>query len=73
VSRIVAIGERERIEGLSLAGVEVIPAKETEEVRNAWNELGRDVAVVILTAAAESALSELLPLRPERIWTRLPD
>lgn len=73
MSRIIAIGERRRIEGLSLAGVEIIPVEGTEEVRKAWNELGRDVAVVILTPDAESALSDLLDSSAERIWTCLPD
>jgi vacuolar-type H+-ATPase subunit F/Vma7 len=73
MSRIVAIGKRERIEGLALAGVEILPAEGAEAVRGRWNELEGNVAVVILTRDAESAVSDLLTSRGDLVWTRLPD
>lgn len=73
MSRIVAIGKRERIEGLSLAGVEIVAAEGEEEVRDAWNTIGRNVGVLILTHEAESILSECLISRDDLVWTRLPE
>lgn len=73
MSRIAALGERRRIEGLSLAGVQLFAAEDAAAARSAWMRLGDDVAVVILTRSAERALGDLLTNSAERIWTTLPD
>lgn len=73
MSRIVALGEQERLEGFALAGVAVVPAEDASEARAGWSGLDADVAVVILTPASVRALSDLLDLRPDVIWTTLPD
>jgi len=60
MSRIAAIGERERVRGFAFAGVRVSPADDPQSVRAAWQALPQDVALLILTPAARSALrSEL--------------
>jgi vacuolar-type H+-ATPase subunit F/Vma7 len=73
MSRIVALGERRRLEGFTLAGVELIRADDPQAARTAWTGLASDVAVVILTPASHDAIPDLLPLRPDVIWTTLPD
>jgi vacuolar-type H+-ATPase subunit F/Vma7 len=56
MSGIVAIGERERVQGFSLAGVSVVAVEGADAVRAAWRELPARVELVILTAAAGAAL-----------------
>jgi vacuolar-type H+-ATPase subunit F/Vma7 len=73
VSAIVALGERRLVEDFLLAGVRVVPAENEREVRAAWNALGADAAVVLLTARARDMLMDLLPLREGVIWTVIPD
>jgi vacuolar-type H+-ATPase subunit F/Vma7 len=69
VSRIVAIGETERLRGFAFAGVEVIAAESPAAARAAWQALAPDVALVILTPDARAALEgdQLDPLG-ERLW-----
>ncbi len=73
MSQIVAIGERERLGGFALAGVEVVVPDDPPGARAAWHELPADVALVILTPAAHRALTadELDP-RGLRLWVVLP-
>ena len=59
MARVVAIGERSRVEGLALAGVQVVVAEEPAAVAAAWDSLGADVAVAVLTPAAAEALAGL--------------
>jgi vacuolar-type H+-ATPase subunit F/Vma7 len=73
MSHIVAIGARDRVEGFTLGGVRVLVADEAGAVRAAWQALEADVAVALLTPAAQTALVDLLPSRPDVIWTTIPD
>ena len=57
MSQIVAIGERERLRGFALAGVNVAAAEDPAGARAAWAALPADVALVILTPAAHAALA----------------
>ena len=57
MSGIVAIGERERIQGFAFAGVRVIATEDAESIRAAWRRLPAELELVILTAAAHAALS----------------
>jgi len=57
MSTIVAIGERERVSGFALAGVQIAPADDPDGVRSAWQALSADVGLVILTWAAHRALA----------------
>ncbi|SFF99359.1 ATP synthase F subunit [Streptomyces mirabilis] len=60
MGRVAAIGERTRVAGLALAGVTVLVAEEPESVRRAWQDLPRDVALVIVTPAAADILGPAL-------------
>jgi vacuolar-type H+-ATPase subunit F/Vma7 len=73
VSAIVALGERRHVEGFALAGVRVVTAEDEAGVRTAWEALGPEVAVVLLTSRAQKCLADLLSSRPEAIWTVIPD
>jgi len=56
MTRVAAIGERQRVIGLATAGVMVVPAEGAQAVRAAWYGLPADVGLVILTPAAAVAL-----------------
>jgi vacuolar-type H+-ATPase subunit F/Vma7 len=56
VLRVVAVGERARVEGFALAGVEVVVAEHPDEVRAAVAGLDEDVAVLLLTPLAAGAV-----------------
>jgi len=73
MSRIVALGEVDRLWGLALAGADVAPAEDPAAARAAWGSLGADVGLVILTPAARAALGpdELGP-RGQRLWVVMP-
>lgn len=72
-SRVVTLGEKRALEGFTLAGVELIQAETAEEARAGFSHLDDRVAVVILTRSARDAVADLLALRPEVLWTVLPD
>jgi vacuolar-type H+-ATPase subunit F/Vma7 len=59
MGRVAAIGEAVRVQGLSLAGVLILPAEGADEVRARWRDLPTDVEVVILTPRAQAALGTL--------------
>ncbi|WP_225728968.1 MULTISPECIES: V-type ATP synthase subunit F [unclassified Nocardia] len=62
---VAVIGEPDLIAGYRLAGARAIPAAEPDAVRAAWHSLGRDTALVIVTAtAARSLAAELAAGRP---------
>jgi len=73
MSTIVAIGERERVSGFALAGVQIAPADHPEAVRAAWRALSADAGLVILTRAAHRALAaEGVDDRDGRLWVVMP-
>ncbi len=53
---VVAIGAPALLAGYALAGVRLIAAGTPEEVRAAWQGIGDDVALVVLTDAAATAV-----------------
>ena len=71
MSRIVAIGEEAQLAGYALAGVELIEADVAGRVREAWEQLGDDVGLVLLTPQARRALPDPLR-RPGLLWVVLP-
>ena len=74
MSTIVAIGERERISGFALAGVQIAPADDQDAVREAWQGLPEKVGVVILTTAAHRALAaEDFSDDDDRLWVVMPE
>jgi vacuolar-type H+-ATPase subunit F/Vma7 len=54
--RIVVLGETTAVAGFILAGATVVRADDPGAVRRAWAALPADTAVVVLSAAAASAL-----------------
>jgi len=72
VSRVVAIGESELVDGYGLAGVQVLPAADAASVRRAYAEVEGDAGLLILTPAAEVALSARLADEPPLVWVVIP-
>ena len=56
---VAVIGEGTAVCGYALAGAVVVPAEDDEAVRAAWEALGSDVEVVLLTTRAAAALGPL--------------
>lgn len=73
MSRAAAIGEDVRLAGYALAGVEVLAAGDEVEALAAWDRLPGDVACLILTPAAETALRSRLAERPRLVWAVVPE
>jgi vacuolar-type H+-ATPase subunit F/Vma7 len=60
---VAVIGARTRVQGWALAGARVCAADDPASVVRAWDQLGDDVSVVLLTEAAADALAaELVEL-----------
>ncbi|MFH8475748.1 V-type ATP synthase subunit F [Streptomyces sp. NPDC018000] len=66
MGRVVAIGARARVAGLSLAGVSVLVAEDPEAVRQAWRSVSDEVTLVIVTPAVAEVLgrTQLQGTRP---------
>ncbi len=58
MGEVAAIGSADLVAGFGLAGARVCAVDDAESARAAWQELPPTVAVVILTAAAATALRE---------------
>ncbi|WP_225848825.1 V-type ATP synthase subunit F [Streptomyces sp. HPF1205] len=69
---VVAIGERTRVSGFALAGVEVLVAERPEAVRQAWDGLPAGVGLVIVTPAAAAALGAPAPDRESPLVVVMP-
>jgi vacuolar-type H+-ATPase subunit F/Vma7 len=68
---IFAIGERERVRALALAGVRVVSADDPEAARAAWEALSARPGLVILTTAARDAVAP--SEQGERLWVVIPE
>lgn len=71
MSTVVALGETDTLEGFALAGVTVIRA-DGDAVLDAWNGLGDEVGLVILTPAAAARLRRVLASRPDILTAVMP-
>lgn len=69
---VVALGEEARVRAFTLAAVRVMAAESPPEVVLAWSRLPDDVAVLLLTPMARSALEGRLPERPRLLHAVLP-
>ncbi len=69
---IVALGESHGLEGFVLVGVDVRSASTPTEVCDAWDHLGGDVGLVILSPRAASSLGDRLAGRPDVLTAVLP-
>lgn len=72
MSRIVALGEDDRLAGFALAGAVVIEATTDAEIRRAWDELDPDVGFVVMSARASQVLDSLLGDRSDVLTAVLP-
>lgn len=61
MARVAVLGEQVSVQGYALAGAVVLVAEDADAARVAWEGLGDDVAVVILTPTAARAVG------PERV------
>jgi hypothetical protein len=57
MAKIAVIGESGKVLEFGLAGAIILPAEEPEAVLAAWQSLGEDVAVVVLTSRAARTLA----------------
>ena len=64
MARAAVIGEALRVEGYALAGAAVYAAHDEAGVRQAWQALPDDVAVVVLTPRAAGWLGDEIVRRP---------
>lgn len=55
---VLALGEPALLAGYALAGAVVVAAEGPVEVRRAWDAVGDDVALVLLSPTAAEALAE---------------
>ena len=73
MSGVVAIGEARRLAGFALAGVDVRTAEDAQAVHDEWDELERDVGLLILTPEAAAALERRRSEREDIVWVSLPE
>ena len=72
MSTVVALGDDDRLDGFALAGATVIEVESDEELRSAWDELGPDVGLVILSARASQVLQPVLGDRTDLLTAVVP-
>ncbi|MGZ6300195.1 MAG: V-type ATP synthase subunit F [Candidatus Limnocylindria bacterium] len=72
MGRIGILGNRHRIQGFALAGVETFAADTQEDLAAAWSKLPSDMAVLILTRQAAGALADRLAERRDLLVAVLP-
>jgi vacuolar-type H+-ATPase subunit F/Vma7 len=58
VGCVVVIGSQPQVVGFALAGARVRVAEDPDQVRSAWQTVGDDVAVVLLTDSAAASLAD---------------
>ncbi len=73
MAAVAAIGDRLRLRGYTLAGAELHPATGEDDLVAAWEQLPDDVACLVLTRAAHTALAARLHERPYLVWAVVPD
>ena len=72
MNRAAAIGDERRLGGYALAGARVAPAVTEAEVAAAWDGLGEDVSLLLLTQESRELLGARLEERPEIVWVVVP-
>ncbi len=72
MSKIVALGDDDRLDGFALAGATVVTATTDDELRAAWSALDSDVGLVILSTHASEVLEPLLGGRTDLLTAVLP-
>ena len=72
MSTIVAIGDAAHVEGFALCGAIVNIASEPDAVRRAWDDLGDDVGLVVLSATAADVLGDARRRRHKTLTVVMP-
>lgn len=72
MSTVAAIGETHEIEGFALVGARVIGTETSDGVIAAWQNLDRDVGLVILSSRAAETLLPMLADRPDTLTLVMP-
>jgi vacuolar-type H+-ATPase subunit F/Vma7 len=72
MSGIVAIGDRQQLEGFALVGVPVVIASTPAGYDAAWNHLPADTGMVILSSDAAEALGARWVERPDTLVAVMP-
>lgn len=72
MTSIIAIGDRTKLVGYALAGVDVKDATNPDEVRGAWLGIADDVKLVLLTSEARQALPSPLGRQDVLVTILLP-
>jgi vacuolar-type H+-ATPase subunit F/Vma7 len=72
MSRAVAIGDRRRLAGYALAGALAVSADSPQAIEAAWERLGEDATLLVLTPEARAQLEARLASREDLIWVVLP-
>lgn len=58
MSDVVVLGEEIRVRGFALSGADVVTAETEQDAIEAWNGLGDDIKLVIVTPAVAEALGQ---------------
>ena len=72
MSSVVALGSDRALDGFALAGVSVVPGASEHEVLRAWERLGDEVGLVILSPLAARTLEPHLQERPDVLTVEMP-
>lgn len=73
MSTIVALGEGPRVQGFGLAGASVSVAEGEAEVTAAWNALGAEVGLVLLTPQAAEVIASRAGEQPHLLIAVMPE
>ena len=68
MSRIVALGEAQRVEVFAMVGVDVVAGGDAAALRRTWAALRDDVGLVILTSSAAAMLGPTLHEAGRPLW-----
>lgn len=72
MSTVVALGDDDRLDGFALAGATVITATTDGELRAAWDALGANVGLVVMSPRAAEVLAPVLDERTDLLTAVLP-
>jgi vacuolar-type H+-ATPase subunit F/Vma7 len=68
MSRILAIGEEQKVAPFAMVGVEVVAVRDAVALRRAWAGCRDDVGLVLLTTSAAAALGRELHEPGHPLW-----
>lgn len=72
VGTVVALGSGHALDGFALAGASVVTATTDDDVVRAWEALGEDVGLVIVSPEAARILDSRLQDRPDVLTVVVP-